>query len=122
VEPEPQRRGHRQLCAQRGLADSTLVVWMGDFGRTPIINKDSGRDHWPQCYSVVLSGGGIRGGQVVGASDRTGAYPAERAVTPADIHASVFHALGYDASHITYHSADGRPMQLSTGEVIRELL
>jgi uncharacterized protein (DUF1501 family) len=108
--------------AERGLADSTLVVWMGDFGRTPVINKDSGRDHWPQCYSVVLSGGGIRGGQVVGASDRTGGYPAERAVTPADIHATVFHALGYDASRITYPATDGRPMQLTTGEVIRELL
>ncbi len=108
--------------AERGLADSTLVVWMGDFGRTPIINKDAGRDHWPQCYSVVLSGGGIRGGQVVGASDRTGAYPAERAVTPADIHATVFQALGYDASRTIYPSADGRPMQLSTGAPIRELV
>ncbi len=61
--------------SERGLLDSTLVVWMGDFGRTPIINKDAGRDHWPQCYSVVLAGGGIRGGQVVGESDRTAAYP-----------------------------------------------
>jgi hypothetical protein len=108
--------------SERGLLDTTLVVWMGDFGRTPIINKDAGRDHWPQCYSVVLAGGGIRGGQVVGASDRTGAYPEERPVTPADLHATVFQALGYDARHITYKTVDGRPTLLSEGEPIRELL
>ena len=61
--------------SERGLLDTTLVIWMGDFGRTPMINKDAGRDHWPQCYSVVLAGGGIRGGQVIGQSDRTGAFP-----------------------------------------------
>ena len=82
--------------AERGLLETTLVVWMGDFGRTPIINGGAGRDHWPQCYSVVLAGGGIKGGSVVGKSDRTGAYPDERPVTPADIHATVFTALGYD--------------------------
>jgi hypothetical protein len=108
--------------AQRGLLDSTLVVWMGDFGRTPRINKDAGRDHWPQCYSVVLAGGGIRGGQVIGQSDRIGAYPASRPVSPADIHATVFAALGYDPHAITYPSPEGRPLPLSTGEPIRELL
>src|SRR4029078_5217181 len=60
---------------ERGLLDSTLVVWMGDFGRTPTIKKETGRDHWPGCYSMVLAGGGIRGGQVVGESDKQGAYP-----------------------------------------------
>ncbi len=108
--------------SERGLLDSTLVVWMGDFGRTPIINKDAGRDHWPQCYSVVLAGGGIRGGQVVGESDRTAAYPKSRPVTPADIHATVFKALGYDSRGITYQTADGRPMVLSDGHAIDELL
>jgi hypothetical protein len=107
---------------ERGLLDTTLVVWMGDFGRTPVINKDAGRDHWPQCYSMVLAGGGIRGGQVVGESDSTGAYPKSRPIAPADIHATVFKALGYDCRSITYHSADGRPMQLSDGQVIAELL
>ncbi len=107
---------------QRGLLDTTLVVWMGDFGRTPKINAAAGRDHWPQCYSVVLAGGGIRGGQVVGASDKTGAYPAERPITPADIHATVFSLLGYDAQAITYQTADGRPTPVSEGEVIRELV
>jgi len=105
----------------RGLLESTLVIWMGDFGRTPIINKDVGRDHWPQCYSMVLAGGGIQGGTVVGQSDATGAYPAARPVTPADVHATVFHALGYDHRAITYHTADGRPTPLCDGDVIREL-
>jgi hypothetical protein len=108
--------------SERGLLDSTLVVWMGDFGRTPIINKDAGRDHWPQCYSMVLAGGGIRGGQVVGESDSTGAHPKARPVGPADIHATVFKALGYDSRAITYYTADGRPMLLSDGHPIDELL
>ena len=60
---------------ERGLLDTTLVVWMGEFGRTPKINADAGRDHWPGCYSVLLAGGGVRGGQVIGASDNIGAYP-----------------------------------------------
>jgi hypothetical protein len=107
--------------SERGLLDETLVVWMGDFGRTPIINKDAGRDHWPQCYSVVLAGGGVRGGQVVGESDSKGAYPKERPVTPADIHATVFAALGYDF-RTTYQTSDGRPMPASDGDPITELL
>ena len=106
----------------RGLLDETLVIWMGDFGRTPVINKDAGRDHWPQCYSMVLAGGGIRGGQVVGESDKTGAYPFSRPVTPADIHATVFAALGYDAQQINYHMTDGRPMPVCDGKVIHELI
>ena len=106
----------------RGLLDTTLVVWMGEFGRTPKINDKGGRDHWPDCNSIVLAGGGIQGGQVVGASDSIGAYPAECAVTPADIHATVFAALGYDNKKITYQTADGRPILLSEGTPIRELL
>ena len=108
--------------SERGLLDETLVIWMGDFGRTPVINKDAGRDHWPQCYSMVLGGGGIRGGQVIGESDATGAYPRERAITPADVHATVFSALGYDARNITYHMSDGRPMPVCDGSAIPELL
>ena len=108
--------------AGRGLLDSTLVVWMGDFGRTPIINKDAGRDHWPQCYSVVLAGGGVRGGTVIGESDRQAAYPRTYPVSPADVHASVFTALGYDPHQTTYQSPEGRPFPLSEGEVIRGLL
>jgi hypothetical protein len=108
--------------AERGLLDSTLVVWMGDFGRTPKINKDTGRDHWPWCYSMVLAGGGIRGGQVLGESDSTGGYPKSHPVAPADIHATVFSALGYDPHAITYESAEGRPFPLSEGQPIRDLL
>lgn len=107
---------------QRGLLETTLVLWIGDFGRTPVINAQAGRDHWPSCFSAVLAGGGIQGGQVVGASDATGAFPISRAITPADIHATIFHLLGYDAKRITYPSADGRPIQLSDGEVIKELV
>jgi hypothetical protein len=108
--------------SERGLLETTLVLWMGDFGRTPMINKDAGRDHWPQCFSAVLAGGGIRGGQVVGSSDTMGAHPDSRPVTPADLHATVFAALGYDPRGITYLSSDRRPMALTDGEPIRELL
>ncbi len=108
--------------SQRGLLDETLVVWMGDFGRTPIINKDGGRDHWPQCYSIVMAGGGIRGGTVVGESDATGAYPRIRPITPADVHATVFAALGYDASQLFYKTTDNRPTPVCDGTPIHELL
>jgi hypothetical protein len=107
---------------ERGLLDSTLVIWMGDFGRTPKINPAKGRDHWPYCYSVILAGGGIRGGQVVGQSDATGAYPAVRPVKAADVHATVFAALGYDPHKTEFPSPDGRPMLLSYGEPVHELL
>jgi uncharacterized protein (DUF1501 family) len=105
----------------RGLLASTLVIWMGDFGRTPMINTDAGRDHWPHCYSVVLAGGGVRGGQVIGESDRRGAFPVSPPISPADVHASVFAALGYDPTGITYQSPEGRPFPLSEGAVIRRL-
>ncbi len=106
---------------ERGLLDSTLVVWMGEFGRTPKINTDAGRDHWPGCYSVLLAGGGVRGGQVIGSSDATGAYPKDRPISPADIHASIYSALGYDYREIEYRSSDGRPVALTEGTTISEL-
>ncbi|MST00676.1 MAG: DUF1501 domain-containing protein [Pedosphaera sp.] len=106
---------------ERGLLDSTLVVWMGEFGRTPKINAAAGRDHWPACYSVLLAGGGIRGGQVIGSSDSTGAYPKERPTSPADIHATMFAALGYDVRSISFQSADGRPVALTDGTPMSEL-
>jgi uncharacterized protein (DUF1501 family) len=107
--------------AERGLLDTTLVVWMGEFGRTPKINKDAGRDHWPGCYTVALAGGGVQGGRVIGESDATGAYPKSRPTTPADIHASVFAALGHDPRGITYPASDGRPIALTEGTPIGEL-
>ena len=106
---------------ERGLLDTTLVVWMGEFGRTPKINGDNGRDHWPGCYSVLLAGGGVRGGQVIGSSDKIGGYPDDRPITPSDIHASVFAALGYDANRIHFPASDGRPILVSEGKVIPEL-
>jgi hypothetical protein len=108
--------------SERGLLDSTLVVWMGDFGRTPTINKTAGRDHWPQCYTVVLAGGGIRGGQTIGASDKIGAHPTENPITPADLHSTIFRLLGYDPHAISYSTSDGRPTLLSDGQAIRELI
>src|SRR5262249_11225537 len=108
--------------AERGLLERTLVLSMGDFGRTPRINKDVGRDHWPQCYSVVLAGGGVRGGQALGESDRLGAFPAARPVGPADLHATVFAALGYDPHGHTYESPEGRPFPLTDGTPVRGLL
>jgi hypothetical protein len=107
---------------ERGLLETTLVVWMGEFGRTPKINAEAGRDHWPGCYTVILAGGGIRGGQVIGASDAIGAYPKERPTTPAEIHATVFAALGYDVRSIHYQSSDGRPVALTEGTPMPELV
>ena len=79
----------------RGLLDSTLIAWVGEFGRKPsITTANAGREHWPHCYSVVLAGGGVRGGQVYGASDRNGAYPEDRPVSPSSIVATIYHALG----------------------------
>ena len=79
---------------QRGLYDSTIVLASGEFGRTPKINAAGGRGHWPHCWSLIISGGGIRGGQVVGASDEIGGYPVEHPVTPADIAATLHCILG----------------------------
>ena len=78
----------------RGMLDETLVVWMGDMGRTPRINKAAGRDHWSFCYSIVMAGGGVRGGQVYGSSDRSAAYPSTNPVSPADIAATILNAWG----------------------------
>lgn len=81
---------------ERGLLDRTLVIATGEFGRTPMISRLGGRDHWPYCFPALMAGGGIPGGRIVGASDGHGAYPADRPATPADFAASVFHLLGVD--------------------------
>jgi hypothetical protein len=83
---------------QRGLLASTLIVVMGEFGRTPRINAYGARDHWPYCFSVLLAGGGVPGGVVVGASDREGAYPAHNAVSPAELAATLYRLLGIDTN------------------------
>jgi hypothetical protein len=105
----------------RGLLDETLVVWMGDMGRTPRINKDAGRDHWSYCYSVVLAGGGVRGGQVYGSSDRGAAYPSTNQVSPSDLAATIFHCLGIDPrAHVT--DQQGRPLVVSMGNPLHPVL
>lgn len=104
----------------RGLLDTTLVVAMGEFGRTPTINKAGGRDHWPDCYSVLLAGGGVHGGAVFGASDRTGAYPARDPVTPADLAATIFWRFGIDPA-TEVHDLTGRPWRIADGQPIRSL-
>jgi hypothetical protein len=106
---------------QRQLLDETLVVWMGDMGRTPLINKGAGRDHWSFCYSVVMAGGGVRPGQVYGSSDRHAAYPASQPVGPADVAATIYHCLGIDPSaHVT--DQQGRPLAIATGRPIHAIL
>jgi len=104
--------------AARGLLDETLVVWMGEFGRSPKINASAGRDHWGHVFSVALAGGGVIGGQVIGASDKIGGYPKEARVRPQDLLATILHCLGF-AGHTELHDTLGRPISLTNGEVIR---
>jgi len=109
---------------QRGLYEDTVVCAFGEFGRSPRMNERGGRDHWPQCWSVALGGGGIRGGQVVGSSDATGSYPNERPIDPPMLAATVFQALGIDPHNTELPGPVGRPMPLIDREVpvLRELL
>lgn len=108
--------------SERGLLDETLVIAMGEFGRTPKLNTGGGRDHWPRVFSVVMAGGGVRGGQVVGASDRVGEGPAERPVTPSDLARTIYTLLGVDPDR-ELHTSDGRPVRVNQGgRVIQELL
>ncbi|MFO0952591.1 MAG: DUF1501 domain-containing protein [Isosphaeraceae bacterium] len=85
----------------RGLLDSTLIVAVGEFGRTPKINDKAGRDHWNDCYSALVAGGGVKGGRVVGSSDRRAEHPVDRASTPADLGATILDRLGVTASDLT---------------------
>jgi hypothetical protein len=107
--------------AARGLLEETLVVVMGEFGRTPQINAGAGRDHWGDCGSVVFAGGGVQGGTVVGASDRFAAYPEEAAVGPPDVIATIYHALGLEPQALMLDPLLGRPMTLCDGAPIRQL-
>lgn len=108
--------------ADRGLLESTLVLAFGEFGRTPKINKDAGRDHWPNVASVLIAGGGIKNGRVVGATDRASEYVEERPIKPEDLAATVYHCLGVDYRAVV-ETPLGRPVQIVTdGEPVRELL
>ena len=102
---------------QRGMLDDTLVVVIGEFGRTPKINKTAGRDHWPNCYSAVLAGGGVKGGQVYGRSDKHAAYVADNPVTPDDFTATIYHAFGLPPG-TPVHDPENRPIPISKGRPI----
>jgi arylsulfatase A-like enzyme len=106
--------------AERGVLDETLVVLTGEFGRTPKINPANGRDHWGPCYTTVLAGGGIRGGQVYGASDRDAAFPKSSPVAPEDILATIYEALGISGA-TEVHDNFGRPFTLCTGQPVTAL-
>jgi hypothetical protein len=107
--------------ASRGMLDRTLVLAMSEFGRTPKVNKDAGRDHWPPCNAALFAGAGIRPGQVLGASDREGAYPDGQGFTPEDVVATIYSLLGVDADREFRDHLD-RPWKLATGKPIRDLL
>jgi uncharacterized protein (DUF1501 family) len=105
----------------RGLLEETLVVWLGEFGRTPRLNHIAGRDHWPHCYTALLAGGGVRRGHVHGASDRIGAYPTDDPVKPDDLAATLFALLGIDPRTEVTDLLD-RPLPIATGYPVAALL
>jgi hypothetical protein len=95
--------------SERGMLGNTMVLALGEFGRTPKVNPAGGRDHWPQCWTSIIAGGGVKGGQVYGASDEIGAFPKDKPVTPARLAATVYHALGIDLE-TELPGAQGRPI------------
>jgi uncharacterized protein (DUF1501 family) len=113
---------------ERGMLDDTLVLWTGEFGRTPRVGQVSsdagagrdGRDHWPGCFTSVLAGGGVRGGYVHGRSDAQAAYPAESPVAPRDLIATVYHLLGVPEDQ-TLPDGSGRPLFIRPGKVVSDL-
>jgi uncharacterized protein (DUF1501 family) len=108
--------------SDRDLLDQTLVLCMGEFGRTPTINGDNGRDHWSDSFSAMLAGGGIRGGVVLGKSDEKGEQPAERPVTIPDLYATLLTTCGVDPRH-QFRTREGRPIRLADkGTAVAELL
>ncbi len=105
-----------------GRLDETLVVVAAEFGRSPKITRSNGgREHWPECYSVLFAGGGIKGGQVYGRSDKNAAYPVTTPTSPADFTATIYHCLGIDP-HTEEHDQTNRPFVLSRGNPIAELI
>jgi hypothetical protein len=110
-------RGFSALVAdlkERGLLDTTLVVLTTEFGRTPRINTMAGRDHWPQAFSIVMAGGGVKPGIVIGATDKIGGTVTDRPITPPDMAATILHGLGIDPA-ATLHTPTGRPVELASG-------
>ncbi|HZU38904.1 MAG TPA: DUF1501 domain-containing protein, partial [Gemmataceae bacterium] len=107
--------------SDRGLLQETLVVCMAEFGRSPKINSAAGRDHWGYVYPAVLAGGGIRGGQVYGSSDKVGGQPKEGLVRPEDLTATILHCLGFEPETAMQDSL-GRPLPISRGQIIRQVV
>ncbi len=105
---------------QRSMLDNTLVVAMGEFGRTPLLNPRGGRDHWPGVWSILFAGANVKGGQVIGSSDKQGASPKDRPITPPEVAASIYKALGIDLDS-QLPAPDGRPMPLVEAEAIEGL-
>jgi uncharacterized protein (DUF1501 family) len=107
--------------SERGLLEETLVVWMGEMGRTPRINNAAGRDHWVKCMSVVLAGAGIKGGRVYGTSDSRAAYPKDNPVVYCDLITTIYSCLGVDP-HTEFPDLQGRPTRICNGQVIPGLI
>jgi uncharacterized protein (DUF1501 family) len=108
---------------ERGMLDDVSIVVWGEFGRTPKINDNAGRDHWPRVGMALLAGGGMRVGQVIGATDRTASTATNRPVTYQDILATLYHQLGIDTSHTTLVDPAGRPHYLlDHGQPLSELV
>ena len=107
--------------SRRGMLDETLVLVNSEFGRTPTINSNSGRDHWPFVYSLALAGAGIKSGTVYGQSDNSAAYPTDRPHDPRDMAATIYHLLGVDPN-TTVHDQAGRPHSLVIGKPIDGIL
>ena len=106
---------------ERGMLEDTLVAWIGEFGHTPKINGNGGRDHWGSVFSCALAGAGIKGGVVHGESDKHAAYPISGRVAPHDIAATIFHSLGYSPETPMYNQS-GQPLPISRGHVIDAIL
>ncbi len=106
--------------SSRGLLDDTLVVVLGEFGRTPKINKNAGRDHWPNAYSIVLAGGGVQGGQIYGETDKHAAYVTDKPVSPDDLGATIYHAFGIPPETVLRDQL-GRPILVTQGKPVTEI-
>ena len=106
----------------RGMLDDTRVVWFGDFGRTPKVNPTAGRDHWSAAGVALMAGGGIRGGQIVGATNALAEYVTDNPVSPQDIAATIYTVMGVKL-HTWYKAQDGRPIELCPeGKPVKQLL
>jgi len=101
----------------RGLLDETMVVMFGEFGRTPKVNKDAGRDHWGRAFFALFAGGGVKGGRVIGKTDKIGSDPLSQPYSPMDLAATIYRAIGVD-SEAEIQDRQGRPTRLNTGSPI----